>query len=151
VVGLVVFRGQSGPAGQPRGPVEAGDVADLGDEHRGQHRPDPGDLLDSAVAGVAAQPAGDQLGEQVDLEVQLLDQPQDRLDPRPGLRGQAGRGKQLPTARSEQVTHRHLHAGAGKHPVDLALQVRAQTDQLGPVPYPAAQLAGRRRGDPRLG
>jgi hypothetical protein len=36
------------------GPVEATDVADLGDEHRGQHRPDPGDLLNRAVAGVSA-------------------------------------------------------------------------------------------------
>jgi hypothetical protein len=94
VVGLVVFRGQSGPAGQPRGPVEAGDVADLGDEHRGQHRPDPGDLLDSAVAGVAAQPAGDQLGEQVDLEVDRGQQPQQRVDPGPRLRGQSRCGEQ---------------------------------------------------------
>src|SRR4029453_4732332 len=38
--GLVVFGGQPGPAGQVRGPVEAGDVADLGDEHGGQDRPD---------------------------------------------------------------------------------------------------------------
>jgi hypothetical protein len=37
----VVFRGQPGPAGQLLGPTEAGDVADLGDEHRGQDRPDP--------------------------------------------------------------------------------------------------------------
>ena len=37
---------------------ERGDVADLGDEHRGQDRPDPRDLLDGLVAGIGAQPAG---------------------------------------------------------------------------------------------
>ena len=67
------------------GPAEATDVADLGDEHRGQHRPDPGDGLDRAVAGVGAQPAGDQLGEQLDLEVQRGDHPQRGVDPGPRL------------------------------------------------------------------
>jgi len=33
-------------------------------------------VLDGGVAGVRAQPAGDQPGEGVDLEVQVLDQPQ---------------------------------------------------------------------------
>ena len=54
-------------------------------------------------------------------------------------------------AGAEQVAHRHLHAGAGEHGVDLALQARAQPDQLRPVPHPAAQLPGRGWGDPRLG
>ena len=44
-VGLVVLGGEPGPAGQLCGGTEPGDVADLGNEHRGQHRPDPGDLL----------------------------------------------------------------------------------------------------------
>ena len=61
------------------------------------------------------------------------------------------RGQQLLPARAEQVAHRHLHPGGGEHGVDLALQARAQPDQLGPVPHPAAQLPGGRRGDPRLG
>ena len=42
-VGLVVLGGQPGPAGQLRGAGEPGDVTDLGDEHRAQDRPDPGD------------------------------------------------------------------------------------------------------------
>ena len=82
-VGLVVFRGQPGPGGQLLRAAEAGDVADLGDEHRGQHRPHPGDLLDRAIAGVGAQPAGDELGVQVDLEVQRGDHPQQRSRPGP--------------------------------------------------------------------
>ena len=48
---------------------------DLGDEYRGQYRSDPGNLQDRPVAGVFAQPAGDEGGEQVDLEVEVLDQP----------------------------------------------------------------------------
>jgi hypothetical protein len=51
-VGLVVAWGQPGPAGQLRGSGEATDVADLGDEHRGQDRPDPVDLLDCPVTRI---------------------------------------------------------------------------------------------------
>src|ERR671911_499498 len=80
-VGLVVFWGQPGPGGQLLGLAEAGDVADFGDEYPGQHRPDPGDDLDGLVAGVSTQAAGDQLGEQVDLEVQRGDQSQQGVDP----------------------------------------------------------------------
>jgi len=36
------------------GSVESGDVADLGDEHRGKYRSDAWDDLDRAVAGVGA-------------------------------------------------------------------------------------------------
>jgi hypothetical protein len=50
----------------------------------------PGDLLDSGVAGISAQPGGDQPGEGVDLEIQHLDQPQQRVDPRTGLDRQPG-------------------------------------------------------------
>jgi hypothetical protein len=67
-------RGQPGPRGQLPRTSEAGDVADLGDEHRPQ-RANPGDLLDRGVAGISSQPVGDQPGEGVDLEVQHLDHP----------------------------------------------------------------------------
>jgi hypothetical protein len=40
-IGLVVFRGQPGPAGQLRCPAEAMHITDLGDEHRTQDRPTP--------------------------------------------------------------------------------------------------------------
>jgi hypothetical protein len=133
-----MFRGQPGPGGQLLGSTEAGDVADLGDEHRGQDRPDPRDLLDRLVAGIGAQPPADQPGVQVDLEVQRGDHPQQRVDPRPGLHRQPGRGQQLPPVHPEQVAHRHLHTGAGEHGVDLILQTRTQPDQLRPVPHPAA-------------
>jgi hypothetical protein len=38
-------------------------IADLGDEHRRQHRPDTGQLLDRLRATVGRQPLGDQRGE----------------------------------------------------------------------------------------
>jgi hypothetical protein len=49
------------------GPGEPFDVTDLGDEHRPQQRPDPGNGLDGQVAGVGAQPAADELGVQVPM------------------------------------------------------------------------------------
>ena len=104
--------------GQLRGSVEAGDVADLGDEHRGQDRPDPGDGLDRQVAGIGAQPAGDQLGEQLDLEVQRGDQPQQRVDPGPGLRRQprprpAAAARPRRTGRSSAPAPRRRRARRG--------------------------------------
>jgi hypothetical protein len=154
-VGFAVARGQPGPAGQLGGSAEATDVADLSDEHRPEQRPDTRDLLDRPVARIGAQPAGDQPGEGVDLEVQAGDQPQQRVHPRPGLhrqhRADRGAGEQLLPARPEQIAHRHLNSGGGEHGVDLALQVRAQADQLGAMAHPAAQLPRRRWGDPRLG
>jgi hypothetical protein len=150
-VGLVVARGQPGPRGELGGPGEATDVADLGDEHRGQHRPDPRDLLDRHVPGVFTQSPGDQLGEYVDLEVERGDQPQQGLDPGSGLRRQLGCGQQPLPARAEQVAHRHLYPGRGQHGMHLAFEVGAQPDQLGPVSHPATQLPGGRWGDPGLG
>ena len=55
--GFVVRRRQPGPTGQLRRSSEAVHVPDLGDEQRRRHRPDAGDLLDRAVAGVIGQPA----------------------------------------------------------------------------------------------
>jgi hypothetical protein len=99
---------------------------------------------------VGAQPPGDQLGEQLDLEVQALDQPQQRVDAGPGLRRQSRRAQQFPPTRAEQISHRHLHASGRQDRVDLTLQARAKPDQLRPMPHPAAQLPRRRRRDPRL-
>jgi hypothetical protein len=154
-VGLAVSRSQPRPAGQLRGPAEATDVADLGDEHRPEQRSDTRDLLDRPVAQIGAQPAADQPGEGVDLEIQAGDQPQQRVDPRSGLhrqhRGHRGAGEQLLPGRPEQIAHRHLNSGGGEHGVDLALQVRPQADQLCAVAHPATQLPRRRWSDPRLG
>ena len=115
--------------------------------------PTPGICWIAPVAGIGAQPAGDQLGEQVDLEVQRGDHPQQRVDPGPGLRSPAGRGSAsscCPATPNRSLIGTCTPA-CGEHGVDLALQARAQPDQLGPVPHPAAQLPGRRWGDPRLG
>jgi len=85
-VGLAVARGQPGPAGQLRGAGEPGDVTDLGDEHRREHRADPGNGLDRGVAGIGAQSPGDEVGEQPDLELEVLDQPQLGVHPGPRRR-----------------------------------------------------------------
>jgi hypothetical protein len=55
-VGLVMAGRHPDPAGQLGGTGEAGDLADLGDQHPCQHRPEPVDRLDRPVAGVAGQP-----------------------------------------------------------------------------------------------
>ena len=51
-VGLAMLRVQPGPAGQLRRPREPSDLADLGDEHRRQDGPDPGNGLDREIARV---------------------------------------------------------------------------------------------------
>jgi hypothetical protein len=70
--------------------MEAGDVADLGHEQRVQDRPDAGDLLDRDITGIAGQTAPDDPGEQIDLEVQVLDHPVQRGDPGRGDRTEPG-------------------------------------------------------------
>jgi hypothetical protein len=56
-VGLVVARGQPGPAGQLLRAGEAVHVTDLGGEHGSQRRADAGDGQDRGVSGVGGQPA----------------------------------------------------------------------------------------------
>src|SRR4051812_18963171 len=73
-VGFVVAWGQPGPAGQLGGSGEATDVADLGDEHRAQHGPDSGDVLDRPITRIVPQPVVGEPGEHLDLEVQVVDQ-----------------------------------------------------------------------------
>src|ERR1035438_4119453 len=58
-VRLTVTGRQPGPRAQLARVLEPGDVADLGDDHRGQHRADAGQLLDHLVAAVTGQQAGD--------------------------------------------------------------------------------------------
>jgi hypothetical protein len=62
-VGFAVGGGQTGPRAQVRGVGETRDVADLGDEHRRQHRTHAGQLLDRLIATVSRQPLGDHRGE----------------------------------------------------------------------------------------
>ena len=152
-VGLVVLGGQPGPAGQLLG---AGGTGARRRSRRRTPPPGPGRprgwLCTATIAGVACQPAADQPGEQ-------------RRSRSPGRRSAAAarrsaaaiRRGQLaagPAARCPATPNRSLIGtwmpALGQHRVDLALQLRAQPDQLGPVPHQLAQLPGRRRGDPRL-
>ena len=61
-VGLAVPRRQPGPRAQLARVLEPGHVADLGDDDRGQHRADAGQLLDHLVAAVTGQQVRDHLG-----------------------------------------------------------------------------------------
>jgi hypothetical protein len=133
-----VPRRQARPAAQRAGGREPGDVTDLGDEHRGEHRADPRNRLDGGVAGVGAQTSGDEVGEQSDLELEVLDQPQLGVHPSPRRRWQCDPLQQLVALNSEQIAHRDCHPGTGEDGVDLALQVGLDPDQLGAV---ADQLA----------
>jgi hypothetical protein len=103
-----------------------GDVTDLGDEHRAQQRPDAGNGLNRDVAGISAQPPGDQPGEGVDLEVNAVitrsSESTRERDSTVSRVATVSPVEQLLPARSEQITHRHRHPGAGEHRVDLVLQ-----------------------------
>src|SRR5258708_2418713 len=59
VPGLAVPRGQPRPRAQLPGVLEPGHLADLGDDDRGQHRADAGQLLDHLVTAVTGQQVRD--------------------------------------------------------------------------------------------
>nr|WP_245773871.1 hypothetical protein [Pseudonocardia ammonioxydans] len=86
----------------------------------------------------------------LDLAAQVADQPQLGVHPGPTRRLELDASKQFGAGDPEQITDRHLDAGAGEHRVHLVLQVRAQRDQLGPMPHQLGQLSGGRRRDPCL-
>ena len=149
-VGLAVPRGEPGPRAQVSGRGEAGDVADLGDEHRRPGRADPGNLLDRPIAGVGGQPGGDPAGGQLDLQIEGVDQPAVGVDPGPVGDIQRGLVELGAAARPEQIRHRDLQALFGQHRVHPGLEPRADRDQLGAMPHQLAQLADLGRGDPGL-
>ena len=151
-VGLVMLRRQPGPAGQLRGawsnrvtsPISATNTAP-------STGPIPGISCTARVAGVAGQPASGQPGEQVDLEVQVVHQPAQRLRPAPHTAPAASSrsSSSVPSSPNRSVIGTwipHLASTA----CTSALQCDAQPDQLGPVPHQLPQLPGRRRRDPRL-
>ena len=99
----MVLRGQPGPRRQLCGSGEPVHVTDLGDEHRGQNRADPGDGLYGPVTGVGDQPAADQPGEQVDLDIEVVDQPAQRPQPGQVRRGCVEPFQQADPGGGEQV------------------------------------------------
>jgi hypothetical protein len=127
-IGLVMLGRQPRPARQLRRRGKPGDVADLGDEHRGQGGPDARDVLDRGVPRLLGHPAADHPGEQVDLELQVIDQPAQRGDPGRVRGGQVQPVQQFGAPQPEQVAHQHLHPALGQHGVDLGLAVRPQPD-----------------------
>jgi hypothetical protein len=74
-VGLPMAGGHPGPGAQLLRPGEPGHVADLGDEHRGQHGADAVDGLDRPEAGMGLQLRAGAFGQHVDLESERIDQP----------------------------------------------------------------------------
>jgi hypothetical protein len=97
---------------------------DLGDEDRGQDRPDPGQLLDRYVAGVGDQPPPGQSGEQVDLVLEVLEQPLQRLHPRPVRGRHSEMVEEFGALQAEQIRHRNTDPALGQHCMYLGLAVR---------------------------
>src|SRR6266540_4129982 len=102
-VGLTVAGSHAGPGAQLLGPTEPAHVADRGQEHRAQHRPDPGDGLHRLEPGVAGELAAGALGQNVDLEGERVDEPAKRehAGVERGVQGQLV--KQRRPADTEQV------------------------------------------------
>ena len=123
-------------------------ITDLGDEHRRQHRPDAGDLLDRGVAGVMGQPTLRQTGEQVNFGVERFDEPAQRRDPRQVRCGHRDVVQQHVAFDAEQVSHRHPDPARGQHGMHLGLTSGSHRDQCGPVPHQLSQLPGYRWRDP---
>ncbi len=110
-------------------------VPDLGDEHRRQHGPDAGDLLDRGVAGIMGQPTLRQTGEQVYLGVERFDEPAQRRDPLLVRCGHRDFVQQQVSLDAEQVGHRHPDPALGQNRVDVGLALGSHRDQFGPVPH----------------
>jgi hypothetical protein len=150
-VGLAVAWGEPGPGAQVPGRGEAGDVADLGDEHRGPGRPDPGNGLDRPISGVGGQAGGDPSAGQVDLGVEGVDDPEVGVHPGPVGPIQRCRGELGPPGRPEQIFNLQVQALFGQHGVHPGFEPGAHGDELGAVADEFAQLPHRRWGDPGLG
>ena len=73
-VRLAVARGQPSPAGEFLRPSETPHLADLGHEHRREHRADATDLLDRAIATMPRQQLSDHVVEPSDLGIQHVQQ-----------------------------------------------------------------------------
>ena len=144
-------RSESRPRAQGLGCLEAGDVADLGDEDGGEDAAHALDGLDGVVAGVVAKDAVDVAVQEADLAVVELDEVSQHGDAvesrRRGARGsRAGRHRPGPTCR--------LGSGGSRSwpsPVDLGLETGAQVGQLHAEADHLAELPGLGWGDPGLG
>jgi hypothetical protein len=130
------------------GLAKRGDIADLRDEDRRQRRANAGHLLHRPETGVVGQGCSQRSGDRGDLEVDGVDQPQQRIDPQP-VGGIQRRGVQpLPAVDAEQIRHLRVQALLGQHAVHGGFQPAAPGDQLGAVPHHFSQLAHLRWGDP---
>jgi hypothetical protein len=85
------------------------------------------------------------------LEVERVDQVQQRRDAHAIRPRQLDLVEQFEAAPAEQVGHRHPHTLFGEHRVDLGFEPGALRHQLGAVAHQLAQRTHRRRSDPRLG
>ncbi len=134
------------------GAGEAGHVTDLGDEHRGQHRPDAGDGLDRLEAGVAGQLAAGALGQNVDLERERVDQPAQREHPgverrRPGPARRAAAARRRRTGPTSARCTPCLASTA----CTWALSPERSATSLHRCRTASRSSRTCRRGDPRLG
>src|SRR6266536_823735 len=132
-VGLVVPRGQPGPGAQLPGLAEPGDVADLGADHRGQHRADPVQLPHRGVSRIGGQHGRGLVPEPGDLAVQHPDQGAQRGH-LPGIGGWQDQLVQpQPAAAAEDIRVRDRDTELGQYRVHLVLAAGPLLHQLVPV------------------
>jgi hypothetical protein len=129
-VGFVVLGRQPGPRRELGGLGEPGDIADLGDEHRAQDRPDPGQLLHRDIAGIGDQPPAGRAGRTVDLVLEVLDQSLQRLHPSPVRGRHPEMVEELGAPQAEQVRHRNTDPALGQQRNSQDLWIGVSRDLL---------------------
>jgi hypothetical protein len=129
---------------------EPADIADLGHDHRGQHRADTRQLLDRGVPLMPGQQVAQHLLQQPDLGGEPASQLPQRGDLARVRLGQLELVEPGLPVHAEQVRMGDRDAELGQHRVHLVLDRGTRLDQPVPVAGQLPQLADLRRRDPRL-
>ena len=131
--------------------MEPGDIADLGDEDRRHHRPDPTDCLHRPIADMAPKSPGYRVFDHGELAPVDLEEIAQRGDS-DGIRAFEGHlVEELLTSRAEHVVEGWQDAELCHDGVHLGLGRDAEGDELGPVSDEFSQFSKLRRSDPGFG
>jgi hypothetical protein len=118
--------GEPGELGELLLVVEPADVADLGDEHRGEGRADPADLLDHPIPAMSPEPMVDHRPEQLNLCVVGIDQLQQGQNALAVDQIQRRRAQPRHPRDPEHIGHLRDQTLLGQRPVHLGLQPRPE-------------------------